>query len=188
MKEEPVDILDEQGNKTGQSLLKSEAHKRGLWHGATHVWIYNSKGEVVMQLRSPKKILRPNIWDVSIGGHIATGKTPKETALTESQEELGLSINLRDLQFIGNGVVDDIIEPGHWNHRVYLWIYALKKDNLDPDKLQLEEDETSEVRWLSLDQLAKDIKDPAKVAQYSPTKISYETALAQIPKLLEAKS
>jgi len=188
MKEEPVDILDEQGKRTGQSMLKSEAHKRGLWHGGAHIWIYNSKDEVLLQLRSPKKIVRPNIWDVSVAGHISAGKTPLETVVEEAEEELGLSVKAEELDLIGNGTIDDITEPGHWNHRVYLWIYALKKDNLKLSELKLEEAETSAVRWLAIDQLKEDINNPAKVDQYSPTKISYETAIAQIPKPLGRNS
>lgn len=187
MKEEPVDVLDERGNKTGQTLLKSETHKRGLWHGAAHVWIYNSKGEILLQLRSPKKIVRPNIWDVSVAGHIAAGRTPLETATEEAKEELGLEVKVEELEFIGNGTIDDILVPGHWNHRVYLWIYVLKRDNLKPSELKLEEAETSAVRWVSINQLSKDLDDPTKAGQYSPTRISYKTAIAQIPKLLEHK-
>jgi isopentenyl-diphosphate delta-isomerase len=188
MKEEPVDILDEQGSKTGQVLLKSQAHTQGLWHGAGHIWIYNSKGEVLLQLRSPKKIVRPNIWDVSIAGHIAAGKTPLETVVEEAQEELGLTVNPKDLKFLGNVNYEDIQEPGHWHHRVYLWIYALKQDDLDLSKLELEEAETADVKWLALDQLKKDLDNPTMANQYSPTRHSYDTAIVKIPELLGAKS
>lgn len=187
MKEEPVDILDEQGNKTGQSLLKSEAHKQGFWHGGAHIWIYNSKGEVLMQLRSPKKIVRPNIWDVSIAGHIAAGKSPLETLVEEAEEELGLKIKTEDLELLGSGTIDDIMDNGNWHHRVYLWIYALKRDDLNLAGLKLEEAETSEVRWTPISQLKADLDNPAMANQYSPTPISYEMAISGIPKLLEAK-
>lgn len=185
MKEEPVDILDEQGRKTGQTMLKSEAHRRGLWHGGAHLWIYNSKGEVLLQLRSPQKVVRPNIWDVSVAGHIQAGKTPHEMVIEEAKEELGLSIVPGEMQFIGNDKLDDILEPGHWNHRVYLWIYAVKGDGLDPSKLKLEEAETAAVKWLPLTQLEKDIKDPVTAANYAPHPSRYLVAVNEIPKLLE---
>jgi isopentenyl-diphosphate Delta-isomerase len=185
MKEEPVDILDEKGKKTGRTVLKSEAHKLGLWHGGAHIWLYNSKGEVVMQLRSPKKIVNPNVWDVSVAGHIAAGQTPLETVVQEAQEELGLKVNPADLTFLGTGNFDEITQPGAWRHRVYLWIYALKADNLNLADLVLEEDETSDVRWLSLEQLARDRKDPLKAGGYSPNGVSCGIAFREIPKLLD---
>jgi isopentenyl-diphosphate delta-isomerase len=184
LKEEPVDILDEQGNKTGQSMLKSEAHTKGLWHGGAHIWIYNSKGEVLMQLRSPKKIVRPNIWDVSIAGHIQAGKTPRQTVVEEAQEELGLPVDHNDLKFIGNTIVD-LQEPGGWQHRVYLWIYALKLDSLDLSTLTLEEAETADVKWIPLEQMNRDLKDPHKSHLYSPQPTSCYVALAEIPKLVK---
>ena len=31
--EELIDVLDENGIKTGQIATRSEVHKKGLWHG-----------------------------------------------------------------------------------------------------------------------------------------------------------
>lgn len=188
MKEELVDILDEQGRQTGQTMLKSRAHAQGLWHGGAHIWIYNTKGEVLLQLRSPKKVVRPNIWDVSVAGHIAAGKTPLETVVEEAEEELGLAVNPKELKFLGNVTIDDFMEPGHWRHRVYLWIYALKCDNLDLTELKLEEAETAAVKWLPLSQLQQDLADPAKASHYSPEKVSYNMAITEIPKLLKGQN
>jgi isopentenyl-diphosphate Delta-isomerase len=185
MKEEPVDILDEQGNLTGQTMLKSEAHAKSLWHGGAHIWIYNSKGEVLMQLRSPKKLITPNIWDVSIAGHIQAGKTPKETVVEEAKEELGLSVSPDQLTFIGNTTVD--MDEGGWQHRVFLWVYALQQDNLDLSKLVLEEAETADIKWIPLEQMGNDLNDPAKKHLYSPQPTSCRLALAEIPKLLRNK-
>lgn len=182
MKEEPVDILDEHMNKTGQTVLKSEAHKQGLWHGGAHIWIYNSKGEVLMQLRSPKKIIRPNIWDVSVAGHIAASKTPLETVVEEAEEELGLTVKPEELVFIGNTFIDDAMAGG-WEHRVFLWIYALKS-NLNVADLTLELAETSEVKWVPLKQLEQELTDPAFKNNYAPTLQSYNLAIEHIPNLL----
>jgi isopentenyldiphosphate isomerase len=183
MKEEPVDILDEQGNKTGQTMLKSQAHAKSLWHGGAHIWIYNSKGDVLMQLRSPKKIVTPNIWDVSVAGHIQAGKTPKETVVEEAKEELGLTVDPDRLQFIGNTTVD--MDHGDWQHRVYLWIYALKWDELDLSKLVLEEAETADAKWIPLEQMGRDLKDPKKMHLYSPQPTSSYLAIERLPKLIK---
>jgi len=182
MKEEPVDILDEQGNKTGHTMLKSEAHKQGLWHGGAHIWIYNQNGEILMQLRSLKKIVRPNIWDVSVAGHIAAGKTPLETVVEEASEELGLVVKPEELVFIGNTSIDDVM-PGGWKHRVFLWVYGLKS-NLNVADLTLERAETSEVKWVPLKQLEQELSDPALKNKYSPTLQSYNLAIEHIPNLL----
>jgi hypothetical protein len=41
---ETFDILDKDGNKTGQTVSRNEAHSKGVWHAAVHTWIMNSKG------------------------------------------------------------------------------------------------------------------------------------------------
>ncbi len=43
MKEELIDVLNENGIKTGQVLPRSEVHKQGLWHRAIIVAIINEK-------------------------------------------------------------------------------------------------------------------------------------------------
>ncbi|MDB5161138.1 MAG: idi [Candidatus Saccharibacteria bacterium] len=186
MKEEPVDILDKHMNKIGQTMLKSEAHSKGLWHGGAHIWIYNSKGEVLMQLRSPKKIVRPNVWDVSVAGHIAAGKTPEETVVEEAKEELDLIVDPEKLVFIGSDLIDDVM-PGGWKHRVFLWIYALKLD-LNLADLTLEEEETSEVKWVPIGQLEEELNDPLLKQKYSPTRQSYDRAIEHLPKLLGVRN
>jgi 8-oxo-dGTP pyrophosphatase MutT (NUDIX family) len=34
----------------------------------------------------------PNLWDVSVAGHISAGEGPVEAALREAQEELGVTL------------------------------------------------------------------------------------------------
>lgn len=41
MKEELIDVLNENGIKTGKVLPRSEVHKQGLWHRAIVVAIIN---------------------------------------------------------------------------------------------------------------------------------------------------
>lgn len=69
MADELIDIFDENNNPRGIQKLKSEAHKEGIWHRAVHIWIYNLKGEILLQLRSKNKELYPDRWDVSAAGH-----------------------------------------------------------------------------------------------------------------------
>lgn len=49
MKEKLLDVLDENGIKTGNILSRKEVHKRGLWHRIIVVAIINEKNEILMQ-------------------------------------------------------------------------------------------------------------------------------------------
>jgi isopentenyl-diphosphate delta-isomerase len=176
MKEEPVDILDEQGNKTGQTMMKSEAHRRGLWHGGAHLWIINSKGEILLQLRAPNKVIHPNVWDVSVAGHIPAGKKPLETLVEETKEELGLEVRREDIKFVDTKHTDEPMDSGKWRHRIFLTTYAVTAD-LDLSKLKLEVGELSDVRWVSPDELENDLSNPQKSKKYTGHNYIYRTGI-----------
>ncbi len=99
--DEMVDILDEYGKPTGQSCLKSEAHRKGLLHPTVHVWLYTQSGKILIQQRGKFKKTHPLLWDVSVAGHIASGEKIEVAALREVQEEIGLQIEEADLEPIG---------------------------------------------------------------------------------------
>ena len=158
-------------------MLKSEAHRQSLRHGGAHVWIYNSKGEVLLQLRHPSKAIRPNVWDVSAAGHISSGDTPKTTIVREFKEELGLNLDPDDLTFIGIKKVDEPM-PGGWIHRVFNWTYLAKMD-IDLNDIKLEKEEVTDIRWLPLDEFEAELKDPKKKKKYTPTRIEFYEEVAR---------
>lgn len=100
MKEEYLDILDEQGNKTGRIKSRNQVHQDGDWHRVVHVWIYNSRGEILLQRRSITKDCNAGMLDISSAGHLLAGETSIEGAIREINEELGLCILESELQFI----------------------------------------------------------------------------------------
>lgn len=70
MSEEQIDVCNEDGSSAGYAVSRSQIHAKGLWHRScifyyfifliiwcrvVHTWIVNSKGELVLQLRSPNK-------------------------------------------------------------------------------------------------------------------------------------
>lgn len=61
MLEELVDVLDENGIKTGKILSRDEVHKKGLWHRAIVVAIVNEKNEILLQQRSSSKEKNANM-------------------------------------------------------------------------------------------------------------------------------
>jgi len=91
--DEYIDIVDNLGELTGKSALKSEAHKNGWYHNTVHIWFYTKRGDILLQQRSHKKKICPLLWDVSVAGHIDAGETIALAAVRETREEIGLEIN-----------------------------------------------------------------------------------------------
>jgi len=140
--DEYIDILDELGNPTGKSALKSEAHKNGWYHNTIHVWLYTLKGEVLLQQRSRKKKIHPLLWDVSAAGHIDAGETIINAAVRETEEELGLKLSKDELLKIctelhKTSYAEETIQDNEFHH-VYIAELKVNFDKLIPQKNEVE--------------------------------------------------
>ncbi|HEX7510823.1 MAG TPA: hypothetical protein VF335_05955, partial [Chitinivibrionales bacterium] len=51
MQPELIDIVDQAGNPLGYSRPRDEVHKTGLWHKTVHIWVLNSKQQLLLQKR-----------------------------------------------------------------------------------------------------------------------------------------
>ena len=87
--DEIVTIVDEKNNVTG-SAPRSVMRARGLPHRATYILVFNSKGELYVQKRTPIKDIYPGYYDVATGGVVMAGEPYDESALRELQEEMGI--------------------------------------------------------------------------------------------------
>jgi len=153
--DELIDIYDESNKPLGVQKLKSEAHREGLWHRASHVWIYNSKGEMLLQLRAKDKEMYPDKWDISAAGHARAGEDPVSTSLREVKEELDLRIKASDLEYFGardtSTVHGPIINKEHQS------IYLLKFEG-EINALHAQKEEIQKIKFFGIDQLENDIK------------------------------
>ena len=70
---EYLDVVDENGNPTGESVPRSRAHAEGIRHRTSHVWlmrIRNGRRQILLQKRSACKDSFPGCYDISSAGHI----------------------------------------------------------------------------------------------------------------------
>ena len=49
-------------------------HKKGLWHRAIVVAIVNDENKILLQQRSMNKEKNAGWWDISVAGHLSSGK------------------------------------------------------------------------------------------------------------------
>ena len=85
-----LDIVDENGVPTGQVVSRQEAHRLGLRHRTSHVWIVRRREgnlQVLLQKRSEEKDSYPGCYDISSAGHIPAGADFVPSALRELKED-----------------------------------------------------------------------------------------------------
>lgn len=95
--EEIFDVVDEEDRVVRQAP-RSHVHAQGLLHRAVHVFVFNSAGELLVQMRSAFKDEFPHCWTSSASGHLGAGETYEQAAPRELAEEVGLA---GSLEFVG---------------------------------------------------------------------------------------
>jgi len=149
--DEYIDILNSEGQPTGKSCLKDEAHQQGWFHPTVHVWFYTASPALLLQKRSLSKQTFPGFWDVSVAGHVSAGESILEGALREVKEEIGLDIQEIDLLPIDirkninrfeNGVIDCEFQ--------HVFLVNLTSDI---SQLRVQEDEVDAVRLFTFEEL-----------------------------------
>ncbi len=95
--EEPLILVDSQDRVVGYESKQACHRGDGMLHRAFSVFIFNNRGEVLLQQRSAQKQLWPGFWSNSCCSHPRQGEELDEAAQRRLLEELGLSSDLKFL-------------------------------------------------------------------------------------------
>ena len=156
---EIFDICSEDGLPTGETAERSLVHHDGLLHRTAHVWItreMDGRTQVLLQKRSMNKDSFPGQFDTSSAGHIPAGSEPRESALRELYEELGISAGPEDLEFAGNIRIryDLSFHDAPFRDNEVVFIFHLRR-NVDIADMKLQKDEVDEVRWFDIGEVLR---------------------------------
>ena len=156
---ELLDVLDENGNKTGEVEDRSEIYKKGLWHRSCHVWIVNDNKEILVQRRNPNKNTFPNMWAISVAGHVDSGETSRDTAVRELKEELNLDVDPNELEFLFT--IKRLQSYNDSYLRVFDDVYLLHR-NIDVEDTKLQVEELTDIKYVYYEYLEKIFKEGDK--------------------------
>jgi 16S rRNA (adenine1518-N6/adenine1519-N6)-dimethyltransferase len=88
---EIFDVVDECDQVLRQAT-RGEVHRNGLLHRAVHVFVFNKRGDLLLQQRSMLKDAHPGEWDSSVSGHLDAGEDYDAAAVRELGEEMGIHV------------------------------------------------------------------------------------------------
>jgi len=106
--EDEVILVDEKDKVQGKEF-KTAAHEKGMLHRAFSIFIYNTRGEVLLQQRALNKYHSPGLWTNACCSHPRPGETIEEAGKRRLKEELGFET---ELERIGNFVYRHEFENG----------------------------------------------------------------------------
>ena len=154
---ELFDVIDSEGNPTGQIVSRETAHEEGIPHRTAHIWIIREKEgrvQILLQKRSQNKDSFPGKFDTSSAGHIQAGDEPLESALRELKEELGISAVPEQLHFAGTFPISFAKEfHGKMFRDEEIAFVYIFKEPVNTDALILQTEEVEAVQWFDLEEV-----------------------------------
>ncbi len=146
-----LEIVDKNGNFTGEILERDIAHNENLLHNEISVFLVNDKSEVLLQKRSPNKKYSPNKWGLC-AGHVDAYESLESAAVREIFEEVGVKIKESDLHFLGRV----LFEKNMNSHFTYLYFVRI---NLNFKDFVIQTEELSKVQWVPILEVRKWVEE-----------------------------
>ncbi len=178
---EILDVVNENDKIIGKKR-RDEIHRDGDLHRVAHIWVFNSKGEILCQKRSSDAELRPDTWDLIVGGHVLTGGNYIDTAEEELMQEYGLKVEKQNLIPLFN-VRHELVD-GKLICRKFITALGLKLEDA-MEKINFSRSEVSEIKFFSVDELQKIRKNNS--SQFV-TFEHFDTAIEIIQKILSGSA
>ena len=160
---EYLDVIDDNGNLTGETVAREVAHRDGIRHRTSHLWLLRKKDgalQILLQKRSADKPSFPNCYDISSAGHIPAGGEFASSALRELKEELGVEVQAEDLVYCGQRKFhfEEIFHGERFKDNQISNVYLLWMDR-EAEEFQVQKEELSEVRWFEFEECIEDVKN-----------------------------
>ena len=162
--EEYVILVDENDHPIGQ-MEKQAAHVTPHLHRAFSIFIFNSKGELLMQQRALSKYHSPGLWTNTCCSHPRAGETLAEATSRRLMEEMGMACERHEVYtFIYKAPVGEGLTEHEFDH---VWI------GQSNDIPQINHEEVESWKYMSLEELSEDIqKHPEHYTEWF--KISFD--------------
>ena len=147
--EEKVILVNEKDAQLGL-MGKLEAHQKAVLHRAFSVFVFNKKGELLLQQRALDKYHSPGLWTNTCCSHPRHGESAEQAAHRRLVEEMGFDCPVKKvLEFTYRAELDKGMIEHEYDH-LFIGQYDGEPD-LNPE-------EVMDWKWMSIDELSQDIQ------------------------------
>ncbi|HLN53214.1 MAG TPA: isopentenyl-diphosphate Delta-isomerase [Lentimicrobium sp.] len=132
--EDLVILVDQDDNETGV-MEKMQAHKEAVLHRAFSIFIFNSKGELMLQQRALNKYHSPGLWTNTCCSHPRPGEKTIDAAHRRLVEEMGFDCTFNEaFSFVYKAPFENKLTEHEYDH-VFIGICdtipSLNKDEVN---------------------------------------------------------
>ena len=143
-----VILVDKNDNEIGV-MEKIEAHQKALLHRAFSIFIFNTKGELMLQQRAAHKYHSPKLWTNTCCSH----QKPKESTISAANRRLVEEMGLKcDLEEIFTFIYQTPFDNGLTEHELDHVLIGISNDNP-----KLNPEEAMDFKYINMNKLTDDI-------------------------------
>jgi len=142
--------VDEHDNALG-FMDKMEAHQKGLIHRAFSIFIFNSRGEMLLQQRALNKYHSAGLWSNSCCSHPYPGEEVEAAATRRLKEELGFETPLEKIfHFTYQVSFENGLVENEFDH-----VFVGRYDG----SIKMNAQEVNDYVFKSIEQIRQELKD-----------------------------
>lgn len=147
--EEYVVLIDRKDHEIG-IMEKQQAHVAGLLHRAFSVFVFNKRGELLIQQRAASKYHSPLLWANTCCSHPRQGESFLDAAHRRLVEEMGFDCELEEkFHFIYKAKLGDNLFE-HELDRVFTGVYE--------GEVKINPEEVEDFKWVPWEELVEDVQ------------------------------
>ena len=150
-------LVDKEDNEAGYGE-KLQVHKHGLLHRAFSIFIFNQKGEMLIQKRYSGKYHSPGLWSNTCCSHQKQGLSLEQVAHGRLKYEMGFDTEINEaFSFIyriefENGLIENELD------HVFFGSYD---GIVSPERTEVED-----YRWISIERLKNEMENTPESFTY----------------------
>ena len=145
-----IHLVNRRGERIG-TIDKLAAHREGRLHEAFSIFIFNVRGELLLQRRATAKYHSGGLWSNTVCSHPAAGEDIALAVTRRLREEMGFSVSVREVFSIvyrsdyANGLTEHEFDHVFFGH-------------YDAEPVPNPE-EVMDTKWVAIDILARDVAE-----------------------------